>query len=90
MESTEEVVSLLKSLTQRFDSLQKDVDVLKEKEARRSASDAESEPSGRETDTVEDAPDSASRAHERHASTSRATDERQLRVFRLASVCCSD
>ena len=47
-ETNTEVVSLLKSLSDRFDSLQKDVDALKEKEARQSASvssDSEAEPS---------------------------------------------
>ena len=37
-ESNTEVVTLLKSLSERFDALQKDVETLKEKEARRSAS----------------------------------------------------
>ena len=47
-ETNTEVVSLLKSLSDRFDSLQKDVDALKEKEAHRSASvssDSKAEPS---------------------------------------------
>ena len=66
---------LLKSLTQRFNSLQKDVDLLKEKEAHRSMSEMESEPSRREMDTVGDAAASTSRAHERHASTSQTRDE---------------
>ena len=47
-ETNTEVVSLLKSLSDRFDSLQKDVYALKEKEACRSASissDSEAEPS---------------------------------------------
>ena len=40
-----EVASLLKSLTERFDSLQKDVEALKNKDARRSASEPEAESS---------------------------------------------
>ena len=49
MESNAEMVSPLKSLTQCFDSLQKEVETLKEKEARRSTSEPEAE-SSQETD----------------------------------------
>ena len=45
MDANAEMVSLLKSLTERFDSLQKEVETLKEKEARLSASRSELESS---------------------------------------------
>ena len=44
MESNNETASLLKSLLERFDSLESDVKSLKEREARRSASESASEP----------------------------------------------
>ena len=46
-EANAQIVSMLQSLTERFDTLQKDVDTLKEKDASRSASrpPTEAEPS---------------------------------------------
>ena len=51
MDANVEMVSLLKSLTERFDSLQKEVETLKEKEARRSTSPSDhAEAESSETD----------------------------------------
>ena len=78
-ETNTEVVSLLKSLSDRFDSLQKDVDTLKEKEARRSASvssDSEVEPSNDAAPTCEQ-PRSGSKRHgSRRSHTSRSPASR--------------
>ena len=52
MDTNAEMVSLLKNLTKRFDSLQKEVETLKEKEAHRSASRSEVESSEADGATV--------------------------------------
>ena len=88
-ESNAEVVSLLKSLSERFDTLQKDVETLKEKEARRSASrsptpEAESS-SGPESSDRSETSDDAETSTTRRRRKNRKTRSQEISKRRSTS-----
>ena len=91
-ETNTEVVSLLKSLSDRFDSLQKDVDplnLIKEKEARRSASvssDSEAEPSNGAAPTREQSRSGSKRRESRRSLKSRSPASRSRSRFAAVTV----
>ena len=78
--SNPEITSLLKNLVERFDTLQKDVEALKKKEARRSASESEAESSQEENAAVDDTARDTGKRDEQRRSKSPTRRRRRRRT----------